>query len=207
LVIGLIAALLAVAGGAWALRTWVLGRAIASPQPPEVANLAAAVIDTQVELARRKLDTGDYAGAARQAERALKLDPTHEGARSVMAEASVALGRVEAAAAALRQAAARGGEASVGAAFELMKVDPSHPEAVKAAKAAGAGFRPLAEEARRLATAARAAADRAGGSRLPAFADGAALEKQGQQALQAGQNAAAAQRFLEARIRFERASR
>jgi hypothetical protein len=168
-VIGLIAALLAVAGGAWALRTWVLSRPTASPQPPEVANLAAAVIDTQVELARRKLDTGDYAGAARQAERALKLDPTHEGARSVMDEASVALRRVEAAATALRQAGARGGEASMGAAFELMKADPSHPEAEKAAKAAGAGFRPRAEEARRLATAARTAADRAGGSRLPAF--------------------------------------
>jgi hypothetical protein len=70
-----------------------------------------------------------------------------------------------------------------------------------------AGFRPRAEEARRLAAAARAAADRAGGSRLPAFVDGVALEKQGEQALQAGQHAAAARRFLEARIRFERASR
>jgi serine/threonine-protein kinase len=207
LVIGVFAALLAVIGGAWALRTWVLSRPAASPRPPEVANLAADVIDTLVELARRKLDTGDYAGAARQAERALKLDPTHAGARSVMDEASVALGRVEEAAAALRQAAARGGETAARAAFELMKVDPTHPEAEKAARAAGEAFRPRAEEARRLATGARAAADRAGGSRLPAFADGVALEKQGDQALQAGQHTAAAQRFLEARIRFERASR
>lgn len=162
------------------------------------------MIDTQVELARRKLDTGDFAGAARQAERALKLDPNHAGAREVMNEASVALGRVEEAAAALRQA---GAEAVASAAFQLMKVDPSHPEAEKAATAAGARFRPQAEEARRLAAEARAAADRAGGSRRPAFADGVALERQGEQALQAGQPATAARRFLEARIRFERASR
>jgi tetratricopeptide (TPR) repeat protein len=202
-----LAALLAVAGGAWALRTWVLSRPAASPQPPEVSDLAAAVIDTQVELARRKLDTGDYAGAAGQAERALKLDKTHDGARSVLDEASIALGRVEEAVAALRKATARGGEGAAGAAFELMKVDPSHPEAEKAAKAAGAGFRPRAEEARRLAAEARTAADGAGASRLPAFADGVALEKQGEQALQSGQPAAAARRFLEARIRFERVSR
>jgi tetratricopeptide (TPR) repeat protein len=165
------------------------------------------VIDTQVELARRKLDTGDYAGAASQAERALKLDKTHDGARSVLDEASIALGRVEEAVAALRKATAGGGEGAAGAAFELMKVDPSHPEAEKAAKAAGPGFRPRAEEARRLAAEARTAADGTGASRLPAFADGVALEKQGEQALQSGQPAAAARRFLEARIRFERASR
>jgi hypothetical protein len=167
-----------------------------------VASLAAAVTDAQVELARRKLDTGDYAEAARQAERALKLDPANADARAVADEAAAGLANVETALAALRQA---GGGAR--AAFELMKVDPRNPEAEAAAAASGASFRPRAEEAQRLAAEARAAAETAGASRGSAFADAAALEKQGEQSLRTGQMVAAAQRFLEARTRFERAGR
>ncbi len=62
------------------------------------------MIDSQVELARRQLDTGDYVEAARQAERALKLDPAHADARAVADEAAAGLARVETALAALRQA-------------------------------------------------------------------------------------------------------
>ena len=102
--IGLAFALVAVAAGTWALRAWVPSRPAATAPPPEVRSLAAAVIDAQVELARRKLDTGDYAEASRQAERALKLDPAHADARTVADEAAAGLARVEAALAALRQA-------------------------------------------------------------------------------------------------------
>jgi tRNA A-37 threonylcarbamoyl transferase component Bud32/tetratricopeptide (TPR) repeat protein len=201
LVIGLVVALLAVAGGSWALRAFVLGRPSATP-PPEVANLAAAVADTQVELAQRKLDAGDYAEAVRQAERALKLFPANAEARAVAGEAEAGLARVEAALLALRQAA--GGSASAAAAFELMKIAPRHPDAEVAAAAAGTAFRPRAEEARRLAAEARVAA---GASRGPAYTDGVALEKEGEQSLRTGQAVSAAQSFLEARIRFQRAGR
>jgi hypothetical protein len=54
---------------------------------------------------------------------------------------------------------------------------------------------------------ARGAAEAARASRLPAFEDGAALARQGEQALAAGQPGTAAQRFLEARARFERCTR
>ena len=86
-----------------------------------------------------------------------------------------------------------------------MKVDPRSPQAEAAAAAAGASFRPRAEQARRQAAEARAAAEAAGASRASAYADGVALEKQGEQSLRAGQTVTAAQRFLEARARFERA--
>jgi hypothetical protein len=114
--------------------------------------------------------------------------------------------RAETAALALREAQAGGGDVA-GAAYELMKIDPAHPEAEKAAEASGAAFRPRAEAARRDAAQARAAAESAGAASLPAFTDAAALERQGQQALQSNQLVGAARRFLEARIRFERAGR
>ena len=204
LVVGLVAGLLVVAGGAWALRTWVLSRPTATPPPPEVASLKADVIATYVELARRKLDAGDYAEAARQAERALNLDPANGEARAVADEAAAGLARVEAALAALRSAPAGSRPA---AAFELMKLDPRHPEAEKVATAAGAAFRPRAEEARRLAAEARAAADAAGSTRRPGYADGVALEREAEQSFKEGETVGAAQRFLEARIRYERAAR
>ncbi len=201
--IGLGVALVAVAGGTWALRTWVLSRPIATPPPPAVQSLAAAVIDSQVELARRRLDTGDYVEAARQAERALKLDPAHAEARAVADEAAAGLARIQTALAALRQAGS--GSGSAGAALELMKIDPRNAEAEAAATGAGASFRPRAEEARRLAEEARSAAEARGAARAPAFADGVALQRLGEQSLKTGQAVTAAQRFLEARVRFERA--
>jgi hypothetical protein len=88
-----------------------------------------------------------------------------------------------------------------------MKVAPLHPDAEKAAREAGEAFRPRAEEARQLAAEARAAAEAAGARELEPFKEGAALEKQGQQALQARQAASAARAFLDARLRFERAAR
>jgi tetratricopeptide (TPR) repeat protein len=201
LVIGLAAALVVVAAGTWALRAWVLSSPTATPAPPGVASLAAAVIDAQVELARRKLDTGDYAEAARQAERALRLDPANADARAVADEAAAGLAELARALAALRQG---GGPR---AAFELMKVDPRNPEAEAAAATSGASFRPRAEEAQRLAAEARTAAEAAGASRGTAFTDAVALEKQGEQSLRTGEIVSAAQRFLEARTRFERAGR
>jgi tetratricopeptide (TPR) repeat protein len=199
-----VAALVAVAVGAWGLRAFVLGRPAPSPQPTGVASLTADVIDTLVKLARRRLEAGDYADAARQAEKALKIDATNAEARAVLEEATVFLSEIEAARAALREAGG-GTDRVARAAFELMKLDPASPEATSAASAAAAGFGPHAEAARRLAADARAAADAAGGRSLPAFAEGVVAEGQGQRALQGGRPVEAARHFLEARLRFDRA--
>jgi serine/threonine-protein kinase len=176
--------------------------------PTEVLTLAQAVIDTRVELARRRLEAGDFADAARQADSALKLDPANEPARRVRSEAAAALKRLDDALAALRAARAAGPpERVASAALEVMKLAPDDPDAEKAATAAGAAFRARVEDARRLAQQAREAAVGAGGERSPAFGEAAALQARGDQAAQAGQAAQAARSYLQARRGFERASR
>ena len=202
LALGLVVVIVA---AAWGLRTYVLGpTAEPSSHPAEVRTLAQAVIDNAVELARRRLDAGDLADAARQAERALKLDPANEPARRVLEEAGAGMKRLDAATAALHTATASGAADRIAAAaFELMKLDPANPEAERAA--AGPAFRPRVDEARRLAQQAREAASAAGGERSPAFAEASALQARGEQAAQAGQAPLAARSYLEARSRFERA--
>jgi serine/threonine-protein kinase len=207
LLLGLGLALAAVLGGAWALRGYVLGGSATPPAPPAgVSQLAQRAIDSQVELARRKLEAGELADAVRQAEGALKLDPQNASARQVLDEAAATLRRIDEALAAV-QAAGADRERLAGAALALMALDPGHPEAEKAATAAGSAFRPKAEEARRLEQQARRRAEEKGAARVPAFAEGADLERQGDQALASGLSASAARRFLEARAQFERAGR
>jgi hypothetical protein len=209
LLFGVAVALLVVAGAAWGLRSYVLGRPTPSPPPrPEAGSLARKAIDSQVEVARRRLDAGSYRDAVREAEVALKLDPQDSGAQEVVREAQDALKAIDDAAAALRSASGGGdAERLAGAAFDLMKLDPAHPEAEKAATTAGPAFRTRVDEARRLEQEARRAAERNGAGGAAAFANAAELEKKAEQALQAGQPVTAARRFLEARRGFERARR
>ena len=209
LLIGLAVAVLAIAGGAWLLRSLVPGRPAPPPAPSaEADSLTRRAIDSQVELARRRLDAGSYPDAAREAERALKLDPQNAGARQVLEEASAALKAIDDAVAAVRSATAAGDrERMAGAAFDLMALAPAHPEAERAAAGAGPVFRPRAEAARRLEQEARRAAEQADSGQTAAFAEATQLEQRGEQALKAGQSVQAARQFLEARLAFERARR
>jgi serine/threonine protein kinase len=196
--------LVALVGAAWAVRSFVLAPA---PQPSpssQVQTLAQAVIDTQVEVARRRLDAGEFDDAAKQAERALKLDSQSIGARRVLEQARAAQQATDKAVASLR-AASPGGPAAADAAFELMRAWPASPEAEKAALAAGAAFRAQAERAQKLARDARRAAEQARADRSAGFGEGAERQRQAEQALQAGNAASAARQFLEAQRSFERA--
>ena len=199
--------LVAVAAGGWGLRRHVLGRAAPPPAPAaEADGLARKAIDSQVELARRRLDAGLFADAAREAEAALRLDPQNAAARQVVEEAGLAQKAIDEAVAALREAVAAGERERVaGAAFDLMKLDPANGEAERAATGAGPAFRPRAEEARRLAQGARREAESAGSSGTAAFATAVGLDQKGGPALQSGQHVAAARQFLAARLAFERA--
>jgi tetratricopeptide (TPR) repeat protein len=205
LAIGVVVGLVVVGVAAWAARTLLTGPQEPSPQP-QVARLLADAIATRVQLAQRRLDSGDFAAAVRDAESALKLDPANADAKAVLEESQERVKRAEAAVAALRTAQAGGGDVAA-AAFELMQVDPTSADAEKAAQASGAAFRRRAEEARSIAAQARESAENAGAKALPLFADATALEGQGQQALQSGQLVGATRRFLKSRIRFERAER
>jgi len=207
LLVGLGLGLAAVVGGGWALRSSVLGRPEPSPSPAAgISPLAQRAIDSQIELARRKLEAGEVADAVRQAEGALKLDPENAAARQVLDQAADRLKKVDEAVGALGAAGAdrrRLADAALG----LMVLDPGHPEAEKAAAAAGSAFRPKADEARRLEQEARKAARLAGAEGAPLFAEGITFEQQGDEALASGYAVVAARRFLEARNRFERAGR
>jgi hypothetical protein len=205
LLIGLAAGLAIVLLGFLALRPMLGGPR--EPEPaPQVAALVQAAIATRVEVAQRRLESGDYAAAVREAEGVIKMANDNAEAKAILAEASDLVRRSDEAARALEQAHAKGGDVAA-AAFELMKVDPAHPDAQKALASAGAAFRSRAEEAQRLAAEAEKTADAAGGSRQAGFTTARTLADQGRQALQSGQFVTAARRFLEARIRFERAGR
>jgi small-conductance mechanosensitive channel len=173
--------------------------------PAEVNNLAKALVDSQVELARRRLAGGDYADAAKTAKSALKLDPQSKDANEVLEAANKGLQQVETALAAV-QAAGNDKEKLAAAAYELMSVDPGRPEAARAANAAGASFRGRVDDARGAARQQRQKAEQGGADRSSAFVQGADLEKQGDRAGESGQLATAARRYLEARNKFAEAS-
>jgi tetratricopeptide (TPR) repeat protein len=196
-----------VAAGGWALRRIVL-----APPPPPAASapgldgLARKAVDSQVELARRRLEAGLYAEAIGEAQQALRLDPGNAAARQIVEEAGRARKEIDQAVSALRDAAAAGGrERLAAAAFELMKLDPANAEAEKAASAAGPAFPPRVGEARRLAQDARRQAESAGSSGTAAFATGAGLYAEAEEASRSGRAVAAGRQFLAARLAFERA--
>jgi len=202
--LGLALGLVALVTATWAVRSFLLAPA---PQPApssQVQSLAQAVIDTQVEVARRRLDAGEFEDAAKQAERALKLDPQSGVARRVLEQARSAQQTTDKALASLR-AAGSSGPALAAAAFELMRAWPANPEAEKAALAAGAAFRSQAEEAQRLARDARRSTEQARADRSAGFGEAAERQRQAEQALQAGNAPSAARQFLEAQRLFDRA--
>jgi serine/threonine-protein kinase len=169
--------------------------------------LRSAVAEMQVELARRRLDAGDFADAAQRAERALKLDPQSAEAQSILDRANDAVARMEAAASQARAAAEAGDTAAqADAVWALMELDAGHAVVMEMAPGLGEIFRPRAEEARRRMNEARAAAEEAGASRLPEFERGSQLGDDGERAFRQGDYGTAARCFLDARNRYARAT-
>jgi len=184
----------------------------ASPSAPATPGkldaLARQLVDTEVEIARAKLAAGDYEEAVRRAERALKFDPADEAALAVLREARRTKETVEKAIESA-QAAAKAADAAKAAAalWTLLEVAPDHPAGAELLPGLEDSFRPRAEEAQRLMTAARQAAEKGQAARLPAFAEGTSLARAGDIALQNRRFAEAARQFMRARLRYERARR
>jgi len=171
-----------------------------------VQDLASAVVETQVELARRKLEDGEYAEAAQRAERALRLDASNAHAKEILGRANEILASIEKAATEVRAAAGSGDAGrQANALWALMQLDPANALVTEMAPGLGSGFRPRAEEARRQMAASQKKAEDGRAGRLPEFQDGKSLGQQGETAFRAQQYGTAAQRFLEARNRFDRA--
>ena len=187
----------------------------AAPAPPpatrpaQVDVLAQELARSQVELARRRADAGDFRDAMRQAERALKIDPANKDAQAIFTKAKTTADQADQAAAAARQAASAGDDArAADALWTLLGVEPGNPAAEEVAPKLESAFRGRAEEARRAMTAARQAAEGSkAAAALDTFKDGADLSRQGETEFKASRFATAARRFLTARERFDRAAR
>ena len=174
----------------------------------QIDKLARAVVETQIELARRRMETGDYEDAARQAQKALRLDPEDAGAKKVLAEARKAKDEIDQAAGEAQTAADSGDRArAAGAYWKLLEVAPDHPAAGELAGRLDPAFRARAEEAQGRAARARQAADQGQTGRAESFREGASLFGEGEAAFRAKRYAAAAREFMRARVRFERAQR
>ena len=186
----------------------------ATPPPPttrpaQVDGLAQELARSQVELARRRADAGDFRDAMRQAERALKIDPANKDAQHIFTTAKATADQADQAAAAARKAAVAGDDAQAAdALWTLLGLEPANTAADEVVTKLESSFKGRADEARRAMTGARQAAE---GSKpattLDTFKDGTELARQGEADYKAGRFASAARRFLTARERFERALR
>jgi serine/threonine-protein kinase len=212
LLIGGALLLLAVAGGAMIVLRGSTPAATPPPpttRPAQVDGLAQELARSQVELARRRADAGDFRDAMRQAERALKIDPTNKDAQGIFTTAKGTADQADQAAAAARKAAVAGDDAGAGAAlWTLLGIEPGNAAADDVVTKLESSFRGRADEARRAMTAARQAAEGSkAAAALDTFKDGAEVARQGEAEYKAGRFATAARRFLAARERFERALR
>ena len=202
-----------VAGIAGAL---FLGSSTATPpsttpptRPAQVDALARELARTQVGLAGKRFDAGDYADAAAKAESALKIDPANVEAQKILAEARTRLEQVEKASASARDALAAGDTAGAAQAFwTLAQLNPGHPAAVELAPRIDGVLQPRVDEARRLAgeTRLRVEKNKAAAAQA-AFREGTDLLREAESDGRAGRSGLAVLKFLRARERFDRAER
>jgi hypothetical protein len=212
LYVGGLAALAIAVGGGLLVLSRMTTSAPATPPPTapraQVDRLAQELVGSQIELARRRFDAGDYRGAAREAERAVKLDPTNAEARDIVSRAKGIIDEADRTAAAARAAATSGDAAGAARGlWQLLVADPGHPAVDELAPAHEATFKARADEARGLLAGARAAAEKAGASNLDPFREAATLSQTADTAYKAGRFATAARYMLQARDRYERAAK
>jgi eukaryotic-like serine/threonine-protein kinase len=178
-------------------------------RPPQLDGLSQELARSQVELARRRADAGDFRDAERQAERALKIDPANKDAQEILARSKKTVDQVDASAAAARQAAAAGQTSrAADALWTLIGLEPGNAAADEVAPRVESAFKSHADEARRSMAAARQAAEASRtATALEIFKEAADLSRQADAEYKAGRFATAARGFLTARERFDRAGR
>ena len=203
---GLAVAAVAVAVGLWMRPVAPAASSSPGKAAPQIDKLARAVAETEVELAEKRLAAGDYDDAAYRAERALKFDPDHAGAKDVLAKARQARERIDASVAEARAAGSDPSRAA-DAYWRLLELAPDHAAAAELAPRLDPSLRSRAEEARQRATAARQGAEKARANRVDSFQEGISILQEAEAALKGRRYAVAARDYMRARIRFERAER
>jgi serine/threonine protein kinase len=180
------------------------GRAVS----PQLDALTRSLVETQVELARKKLTAGDYEDALHQAERALKLDPSSTAAQDLLKSAQKVKDQIDHSSADTRAALeSKDGSKAAAAYWQLLQVAPESPVAAELASAVDPDFKTQADEARRLMSEARQAAEKAQAKGTDAFREGGELAKAAEVSLQKKAYAASGRDFMRARDRFQKALR
>jgi serine/threonine-protein kinase len=179
-----------------------------SPRDRPREALATDIANTRASLARRRFDSGDYAGASRDALEALKFDPTNASARETLAQVRDTLASIEKAVMETRAGlAGREGARAAEGFWDLLKVAPQHGAAMELAPELEGGFKDRAEEARRIMAEARGEAERQGAALREAFQEGLSSADAAEAAFKGRAFASAAREFMKARASFERARR
>src|SRR5262249_15109222 len=135
-----------------------------APRPPsaQLDALTRTLVETQVELARKRLAAGDYEEAEHQADTAMKLDPGSAAAKEVLERARRIKEDIERSAAEARTGVAGRDTAKAAAAlWKLLQTAPDHPAAAELTGALDPDFKPQADDARRLMGEAQRAAEKA----------------------------------------------
>ena len=206
----LVALVAAIGGGAFVLLRYrqPAAQPASAGAASQVGALTEALVSTQVELAKRDLDDKNYAGAAAQAEQALKLAPTNAEALRVKAAAAESLRDLDAAATEAKARFEAGDMDAASAALgRILALDPKHPVATELSARLNQFFQQQAEQARRDASRARDQAERTQATTADGFAQATAAVRDAEALLSKGQFAVATQGFLEARDSFDRARR
>jgi tetratricopeptide (TPR) repeat protein len=174
----------------------------------QIGALTQALVGNQVELARKKLEDKNYSAAVAQAERALKLDPKNTPAKQTLEQAQALLKDLDVAAQEARAELKAGNTGKASLAFwKVLTIDPNHAAAEELASPIDRQFRAQAEEAQRLMSQSRAAAERVKAGSLEPFSEAVTAARAGDAFLAKRQFAQAARKFLDARDGFERARR
>jgi tetratricopeptide (TPR) repeat protein len=163
------------------------------------------VAKKRAELARSRLEAGQYEDALEKAQEALNYDANQPEAKAVAQKAREIKDRVEKAIAAARPSGAAPNPAGRAAFWDLLQAAPDKKEATDFASAYEGALRDEAEKARGLMDAAQQSARAAHASELDEFKTATRLERDAETAFKEGRFASAAKDFMRARRRFERA--
>jgi hypothetical protein len=163
------------------------------------------VAKKRAELARSRLEAGQYEDALEKAQEALNYDAEQPEAKAVAQKAREIKDRVEKAIAAARPSGSVPSAAGRAAFWDLLQVAPEKKEATEFAPAYDGALRDEAEKARGLMDKAQQSAKAARASELDEFKAAARLEREAESAFKEGRFASAARDFMRARQRFERA--
>jgi serine/threonine-protein kinase len=187
---------------------WLLRPAPVPPTPMPNATdpVVDALVASLLELARQDLQNKNYTSAVKRADNILNLRKDSVEAEQVRATAQGKLDEVEVAAKEAHDAFEAGNTTLAAQALgKVMSVNPSHPVVDELSQKLNRHFQSKAEEARTEMTRSRTAAEGAGAGRQPDFTEGADGARKAQALYSNKEFAVAAQRYLEARDRFERA--